>query len=79
MLAAGVAIYLRATRARDAQGRWAFWSLVALTAAIWISGPFSPPPPGPTAIAAVALAMWLFPFWGGWIERHRAPAASSSR
>jgi hypothetical protein len=76
LLAAGVALYLRATRPRDAAGRWAFWALVVLTNAIWISGPFSPPPPSVTAIAVVGLALWLIPVWAGWIERHRTPVAS---
>lgn len=71
LFAAAVALYARATRPRDAPGRWALAGLVVLTAAIWISGPFSPPPPSTAAIAVVGLALWLFPFWGQWIERHR--------
>jgi hypothetical protein len=76
LFAAGIALYLRGTRPRDALGRWAFWGLVLLTSAIWVSGPFSPPPPNETAIAVVALAMWIFPVWGWWIERHRAAVAA---
>jgi hypothetical protein len=71
LLAAAVALYLRTTRPRDAVGKWAFWGLVLLTTAIWISGPFSPPPPSVTAIAVVGLALWLLPLWARWIERHR--------
>jgi|SRR5688572_27707061 len=71
LFTAGVAIYLRATRARGSVGTWAFWALVLLTTAIWISGPLSPPPPGTTAIAVAGLALWLFPAWAAWIERHR--------
>jgi hypothetical protein len=71
LFAAAVALYLRATRPRDAVGRWALWGLVLLTTAIWISGPFSPPPPSVTAVALVTLALWLLPFWAQWIERHR--------
>jgi hypothetical protein len=48
------------------------WALIVLTAMIWISGPWSPPPPSVTALAGGALAMWLFPFWAAWIERNRA-------
>ena len=68
---AAVVVYARATRSRDGVGRWAFWLLVGLTAAIWISGPFSPPPPSGAAIAGVALALWMYPVWAHWIERHR--------
>jgi hypothetical protein len=71
LLAAGLAIYVRATRARRSAGVWTLWSLVVLCAAIWATGPFSAPPPGATAIALVALAMWLFPLWGAWIDRER--------
>lgn len=69
----GVELYRRGTVARDAAGRWALAGLVALTGVIWISGPWSPPPPGAQAIASVGLAMWLFPPWAGWIDRHRSP------
>lgn len=71
LLAAVVALYVRGTRPRSAAGSWAFWMLIAITTAIWVSGPWSPPPPGERAIAWVALAMWLFPLWGIWIDRNR--------
>ena len=72
LLGASVAIYVRASRANDRRGRLALWSLVGLQTAIWISGPFSTPPPGAVAVALVGLALWLFPFWGAWIDRHRS-------
>ena len=72
MFAAAVAWYLRTTTSRDAQGRWSFWLLVAVTTGAWLSGPLSPPPPSATAIAAVGLLMAVvFPAWAGWIDRHR--------
>jgi len=76
MLATGIAIYLRSSRARDRVGSIALWSLLLLMAAIWISGPFAPPPPGAQAIAVVGLLTWLLPLWAGWADRHRelAPA-----
>jgi hypothetical protein len=75
LFAAAVTLYVRATRPRDAVGRWAFWSLVLFTTAIWMSGPFSAPPPSVTAIAVVGLALWLLPLWAAWIERHRAASS----
>jgi hypothetical protein len=63
--------YWRTTRARRAVGKVALWGLLAFTIAIWAAGPMSPPPPGPTAVASVALALWLLPVWGAWIERNR--------
>jgi membrane-bound metal-dependent hydrolase YbcI (DUF457 family) len=66
-----VAAYLRGTRPRQMAGTWSLWALVLLTTMIWVSGPWSPPPPSERAIAWVGLAMWLLPFWGAWIDRTR--------
>ena len=71
LFAVAIAIYMRTTAPRNATGTWAFWTLIGLTTAIWSSGPWSPPPPSVIALAAVALAMWLFPVWAAWIERNR--------
>jgi membrane-bound metal-dependent hydrolase YbcI (DUF457 family) len=71
IFAAAIALYSRAFPPSDAAGRWSFRLLVGFVALVWITGPFSPPPPNATAIAVVGLAMWLFPVWAGWIERHR--------
>jgi membrane-bound metal-dependent hydrolase YbcI (DUF457 family) len=66
-----VEVYRRAFRDRDATGRWALVGLIAFTAAIWLAGPWSPPPPSVEAIAVVGFALWLIPLWAAWIERHR--------
>jgi hypothetical protein len=71
VFAAAVLLYVRSTRARRTAGRWALWSLVAFTSAIWISGPWAPPPPGATAVAVVGLLMYLFVPWAAWIDRTR--------
>jgi len=70
---AGIVIYARTCPARDAIGRWAYWALMLVLAGAWVSGPFSPPPPGATAVAVVGLAFALLVLpWVVWIERHRA-------
>jgi membrane-bound metal-dependent hydrolase YbcI (DUF457 family) len=71
LFAAVLGVYVRGTRPRRAAGKWSLWSLILLTTLIWISGPWSPPPPGERAIALVGLAMWLLPLWGSWIDRTR--------
>ncbi len=71
LFAAAVAAYATAFPARDATGRWAFRVLIGMMTVLWITSPWSPPPPSVTAIAMVGVAMWLFPRWAGWIERHR--------
>ena len=71
LCAAALGVYLRGTRPRRTAGKWSLWSLILLTTLIWISGPWSPPPPDERAIALVGLAMWLLPVWGSWIDRTR--------
>jgi membrane-bound metal-dependent hydrolase YbcI (DUF457 family) len=71
-----VAVYLRATRARDRTGRLALSVLVATLLVIYVGNVFGPPPPGVTAIALVTLSMWLLVAWGGWVDAHRAPLES---
>jgi membrane-bound metal-dependent hydrolase YbcI (DUF457 family) len=73
LFAAAIEMYRRAFRPRDRVGRWSFRALIALTTIVWLSGPWSPPPPSAAAVAPVGLAMWLFPVWAGWIDRHRDP------
>ena len=71
LFAIGIASYLKVTRPVDRTGTIAFWVLVVLQLAIWASQPWSPPPPTAKAIGYVGLAMWLFPLWAWWIDRHR--------
>lgn len=61
--AAAVVWYARTFAARDGWRRWAWWALVALVGVVWLSGPWSPPPPDARAVALVSLAMWMLPFW----------------
>ena len=67
----GVWMYSRATRARDAAGRFGFWSLVVALVAIYVASLVSPPPPQARDVAISALAMWLLVAWGAWCDRHR--------
>jgi hypothetical protein len=78
LLCAGVMVYTRSTRVHTGARRWGLWGLVALCTLIWISGPFSPPPPSTEAVGIVALALWIFPLWGMWIERGRRSMVTGS-
>ena len=71
LLVVGLWLYVRASPARDRTGKWALASLVLLAATIWITQPWSPPPPSSTAVAIGALALWLFIPWARWIDGHR--------
>ena len=74
LLAAGLAVYLAATRARNWRGSLPLWALVAVLLLIYV-GNLSQVPPGPIAVASSALGMWLFVLWAWWFDRNRAPRA----
>ncbi len=72
VFAVGLAIYLAGSRARDVRGRIALWSFVVSMLVIYAGTIVGPPPPSMRAVAWTALAVWITPFWGSWIDRHRA-------
>jgi len=69
----GLALYLRATAARDRIGSYGLWSLVAFLLVVYLASSFGPPPPSATAVAWSAQAMWLLVVWGYWVDNHRTP------
>jgi hypothetical protein len=78
IFAAGVAIYARATRPRDAIGRWSHAGLVTVLLLFYALNIISGPPPSVSAIwiAGVAGAALLFA-WSGWSDRHRTASFSN--
>jgi hypothetical protein len=70
----GLAMYLRATSARDRIGSIGLWALVVFLLVVYLASSFGPPPPSAVAVAASAEAMWLLVAWGYWVDRHRTPA-----
>jgi hypothetical protein len=73
LFGAGILLYLRATRARDAAGRWGLAALLGLLVLLWLGAAFGPPPPDEGIIAWSALALWLLVPWAAWVDRHREP------
>ena len=68
----GVVVYLKATKARDGIGLFAFWGLMLFLVGIYMLNLFGPPPPDdPKAIAMAGLSMWLLVAWSYWVDRHR--------
>ncbi len=68
-------VYTRRFPSRDATGTAGLLALVTLVGVIWAAGPFSPPPPGPAAVAWVTAGLWILPFWAWRVERHRRATA----
>ena len=71
IFALGVYWYLRTTRARDATGKYAFWSLIVFLVLIHIMNVFGPPPPAEGPIAYAGFTQWLLIAWAYWIDNHR--------
>ena len=70
-LAAGLDLYVRATRPLDHVGRWGLWGMVALLVASMLGA--RTPPPDERALALVSLSLWLLVPWGWWVDSHREP------
>jgi hypothetical protein len=72
MYAAGLTIYLRATRARDRIGRWGFFGLAAVLVVMYLGAAFGPLPPSIDALWVTALIGAAFlTAWAWWTDRHR--------
>ena len=78
MWIAGVAVYLRSTKARDRVGAAGFWPMIVLLSAIWLGSIFGPPPDA-RAAALSALAMVAIFAWAYWIDQHRPAIAGGMR
>jgi hypothetical protein len=75
MFGAGLWIYLRATRAKDALGRWNVAIFALLLLVIYVVAAFGPPPPDVRTLAYTAFGVWLLVAWGVWVDRNREPRA----
>lgn len=78
LMVAGVVLYLRATRAKNRTGVYAFWGLVGMLVVIYGANVFGPPPPNVEAIAWGGQLQWLLVALGYWIDRNRSSASVRS-
>jgi hypothetical protein len=71
LFALGVALYARATIAKDRTGTWALAALIGVLLVLHALTLLGPPPEDRRALAWFGLASWLLPLWAWWIDRHR--------
>ena len=71
LLAAGVAIYLFQTRAKDKIGSFGFAAFVLVIVALYGAVVFGPAPPSVNKLALGALSSLLFVFFAWWFDSHR--------
>ena len=72
MFVLGLWIYGRATRPRDARGRWGFATFAAALVAIYIANIVSPPPSTIPALAVnVLVGFVVLVAWSWWADGHR--------
>jgi hypothetical protein len=75
MYAAGLWLYVGATRARDRVGRWAFISFAVALVVIYVATALGPPPPSLAAVWVVGLLGGaILILWSAWFDRHRGDA-----
>jgi hypothetical protein len=73
LFAAGVWMYVRASRPRDAIGRRAFAAFIGFIIAAY-AGAMGPPPPSINALVSVSVAgAAVILLWAWWFDRHRNP------
>lgn len=74
VLAAGFAVYLRATRPMKGRGDLPAWVFAGILAALTVATPRFPVPPTDRAFAAQALVLYgVLAALAEWIDRRRAP------
>lgn len=76
LFAAGILLYRDTTVARDRIGSVVMWAFIVTLALIYIVNAGGAPPPNVRILACSALALWLFPLWAWWFDRHREVRAA---
>jgi hypothetical protein len=72
MFVAGTWIYLKATRARDAVGRYGLGALLTLLVLSYVGSLLGGPPPSMRAVEIGGIVFgWLFVLWAAWADKHR--------
>ena len=72
MYAAGVCVYMQATRAKNWVGRYIAWTFVAMLLLVFVADRFSPPPDSMKEVAQTGVIATLITVtWAWWFDRNR--------
>jgi hypothetical protein len=78
MWIAGIAVYMSVARQSGRRPGWPFWSFVAISTVMWMTGPFSPPP-SQKLLGWLAMIGWIIIPWTVWADRTtKAPQPESA-
>lgn len=78
LLAVGVTMYVRATRAQDGIGRYGLTGLLGLLVAAYLGAAFGPPPPSVAAVAVTGIVGGgLLLAFSAWVDGHRRPTRTA--
>ena len=67
---AAIIIYIRATRAKNWAGKYAFWTVVAFLTFVWVTNVRKGPPP-PKEVIGSLIFFLLLVAWAYWMNRVR--------
>jgi hypothetical protein len=73
LLAAGVALYVSATRPVTRAGSIGFWAFLGLLGFLYAGAVRGDPPPNLAVLVVTALSAWLAVWWAAWFDTNRAP------
>jgi hypothetical protein len=79
MWIAGIAVYMGVVRQSGRRQGWPFWSFVALCTVMWVTSPFSPPPPSAEFLGWFGLIGWIIIPWTAWADRQRNLPESTNK
>jgi hypothetical protein len=77
MYAGGLWVYLRATEARDAIGRWGFMALAIFLPLVYLASAGSVPPSIQVLYVSALAGIVVLTAWSWWADQHRRPRPSA--
>lgn len=75
---AGIALYIRATAAKNKKGKIGLWILIGLLVLSHAANLLGPPPTNMTVVSWAGNLQWLFVILAFWVDRNRSARPSGS-